>query len=82
MERDKNSIGSVVKSFDIFRKLPSDVTSGTQSGAISKSVLYKVSIFSAFLLLFLFISEIREFRKENIQSEMFILGKSVETPVI
>jgi hypothetical protein len=35
MERDKNSIGSVVKSFDIFRKLPSDVTSGTQSGAIS-----------------------------------------------
>jgi hypothetical protein len=74
MERDKNSIGSVVKSFDIFRKLPSDVTSGTQSGAI-------ISIFSAFLLLFLFISEIREFRKENIQSEMFILGKSVETPL-
>jgi len=35
MERDKNSIGKVVKSFDIFRKLPSDVTSGTQSGAIS-----------------------------------------------
>ncbi len=40
MERNKNSVGSVVKSFDIFRKLPSDVTSGTQSGAISNNGLF------------------------------------------
>ncbi len=32
---EKKSVGQVVKSFDIFRKLPQDMTSGTQSGALS-----------------------------------------------
>jgi hypothetical protein len=48
MERNKNSVGSVVKSFDIFRKLPSDVTSGTQSGAVSNNGLFSFDIFSMF----------------------------------
>ncbi len=45
-----NSVSSKLKSFDIYRKLPSDLTEPTLSGAL-------VSIVSTVIMLLLFISE-------------------------
>lgn len=59
--KSKEKIGSFVKSFDIFRKLPEDMTQGTHSGALS-NIFILVSIISAFIMLVLFFNEIYEFQ--------------------
>jgi len=54
-----------LKSFDVYRKLPQDLTEATMSGAI-------VSIASTLIMLILFITEFNEFLKVQTASEMFI----------
>jgi len=54
-----------LKSFDVYRKLPQDLTEATMSGAI-------VSIASTVIMLILFITEFNEFLKVQTASEMFI----------
>jgi hypothetical protein len=54
-----------LKSFDVYRKLPQDLTEATMSGAI-------VSITSTLIMLILFITEFNEFLKVQTASEMFI----------
>ena len=45
-----NSVVNRLKSFDVYRKLPSDLTEPTTSGAI-------VSVLSTIIMIILFISE-------------------------
>lgn len=54
-----------LRSFDVYRKLPSDLTEPTMSGAI-------VSVASAIIMIILFITEFNEFLKVQTVSEMFI----------
>lgn len=54
-----------LKSFDVYRKLPQDLTEPTTSGAI-------VSITSTLIMLILFLTEFNEFLKVRTVSEMFI----------
>ncbi|EGR31815.1 hypothetical protein IMG5_101180 [Ichthyophthirius multifiliis] len=54
-----------IKSFDMYRKLPSDLTQSTTSGAV-------VSIICGIIVLILFISELRSFLAIEETSEMFI----------
>jgi len=56
---------SRLKAFDVYRKLPQDLTEPTMSGAI-------VSIISTLLMLILFLTEFNEFLKVQTVSEMFI----------
>lgn len=54
-----------LKAFDVYRKLPQDLTEPTMSGAI-------VSIASTLIMLILFLTEFNEFLKVRTVSEMFI----------
>jgi len=56
---------SRLKAFDVYRKLPQDLTEPTMSGAL-------VSIISTVFMLILFITEFNEFLKVQTVSEMFI----------
>jgi len=70
-----------LKSFDVYRKLPQDLTEATMSGAIGSLLFQKfssliffplVSIASTLIMLILFITEFNEFLKVQTVSEMFI----------
>jgi hypothetical protein len=54
-----------LKSFDMYRKLPSDLTEPTLSGAV-------VSIVSSVIMLILFISEFNHYLTVEESSEMFV----------
>jgi len=59
------SLFTRIKSFDVYRKLPSDLTEPTVSGAI-------VSVASTLIMLTLFLTEVNEFFKVQTVSETFI----------
>jgi len=70
---------SRLKAFDVYRKLPQDLTEPTMSGALGSTELTKiqsnsflVSIISTVFMLILFITEFNEFLKVQTVSEMFI----------
>jgi len=60
-----SSISNRLKSFDVYRKLPKDLTEPTMSGAM-------VSLVSTIIMGILFITEFNEFLKVQTVSEMFI----------
>ena len=71
---NQSSIGGIFKSFDLFRKLPSDITHGTSSGGV-------ISLLFIIFMIFLTIHEIDEYSHHYIKTEMFILDKSVDEPL-
>lgn len=60
-----SGVQSRLKSFDMYRKLPSDLTEPTFSGAI-------VSIASSIIMLLLFVSEFSQYLTVEENSEMFV----------
>jgi hypothetical protein len=59
------SVVGKLKSFDVYRKLPSDLTEPTLSGAL-------VSIISAIIMVILFLSEFYGYMQVTEISEMFV----------
>lgn len=60
-----SGVQSKLKNFDMYRKLPSDLTEPTLSGAI-------VSLLSTIIMLVLFISEFNGYLTIEENSEMFV----------
>lgn len=60
-----NTLKSRLKQFDVYRKLPADLTEPTFSGAL-------VSIISTFIMVVLFISEFSEYMEVRTVSEMYV----------
>jgi len=60
-----NTVQSKLKSFDVYRKLPSELTEPTMSGAM-------VSILSAVIMAVLFVTELSEYLTITESSEMFV----------
>ncbi|CAG5098291.1 Oidioi.mRNA.OKI2018_I69.XSR.g15534.t1.cds [Oikopleura dioica] len=54
-----------IKRFDIYRKLPKDLTQPTTTGAL-------ISIFSTFFIIFLLVSEVLSFLQEEVISELYV----------
>lgn len=57
--------GNKLKHFDVYRKVPTDLTESTLSGAL-------VSIISTFVMVALFISEFAAFLEVRETSEMYV----------
>ena len=54
-----------IKRFDIYRKLPKDLTQPTTTGAL-------ISICSTFFIIFLLVSEVLSFLQEEVVSELYV----------
>ena len=67
--------GVALKKFDIYKKLPSDLTEPTLSGAI-------ISIVAASIMLILFLSELHGYFRIDESSEMFIDNKTSKSEKI
>ena len=59
------SVASKLKAFDVYKKLPSDLTEPTLSGAL-------VSIISTLIMIILFLSELNSYLKVREITEMFV----------
>jgi len=66
--------GKRIKAFDIYRKLPTDLSEPTTSGAL-------VSIIATVIMLLLFISELRDYIALDERSEMFVAGDADEKKI-